>query len=392
MKKLWILTIILVFGFIANSCGGEDEKITTTYFTVTFEYDNGSINITQEVAEGEKIIKPTNPIKTWNISGLYEGSYNTIPEYIFNGWFNGNEQWNFNTPIIEDILLKAKWTPPVMNVISLAGIDDILTETVNYIKTNVFDDGYTLLLDINLNTGTQQFGIWTQNHISRLTMLGIGEPRTITHINNNYDEVLFYLQNINLTLGNNIILSGGNSYIDIISLNGNSNLTMLEGSKIINCQLISIWIRDNNDTFTMNGGEFVNTEDDISGIGVVYLNGGGVVNISSNASIFLSGDAKIDTLFLSKNSVVNIDSSWNGFINEINISIMIFNYTNETLEELYSYWDDRVIIKGYTLDISNFTLGNFYIYNKEEYYQQPINETHKLELNNGNNIIKLIKK
>ena len=62
-------------------------------YTVTFSTDGAETK--QNVAEGEKAVKPADPTK--------EG-------YTFAGWFNGESAFDFETAITENITLTAKWT------------------------------------------------------------------------------------------------------------------------------------------------------------------------------------------------------------------------------------------------------------------------------------------
>ena len=86
MKILKIL-FVFIFCLILMSCGKE--------YTVTFDTDGGTIIESVKVKKGEKIAKPSDPIK--------EG-------YKFNGWYFNDEEWSFIGYIVtDDMELKAKW-------------------------------------------------------------------------------------------------------------------------------------------------------------------------------------------------------------------------------------------------------------------------------------------
>lgn len=82
--------------------GGEEAMLEQ--FTVTF-ISGGETDIKpQTVKKGEKIVKPADPEKT---------------NYVFNGWFSGETEWNFETMTVsENVTLTAKWsaefTPPYL--------------------------------------------------------------------------------------------------------------------------------------------------------------------------------------------------------------------------------------------------------------------------------------
>lgn len=63
-------------------------------YTVTFDSDGGSDVAPAIVKYGEKVTKPTDPVKT---------------DFIFSGWYNSETEFNFDTAISSDLTLKAKW-------------------------------------------------------------------------------------------------------------------------------------------------------------------------------------------------------------------------------------------------------------------------------------------
>lgn len=64
-------------------------------YTVKFDSDGGSDVAPAIVEYGKTVTKPTDPVK--------DG-------FIFSGWFNGENEFNFGTPIKANLTLKAKWT------------------------------------------------------------------------------------------------------------------------------------------------------------------------------------------------------------------------------------------------------------------------------------------
>ena len=79
-------------GTMAMALIGGETSVPT--YTVTFDYDGGSAVAAQNVESGKTASKPTDPIK--------EG-------YTFRGWYLGETEYNFETPVSGDITLKAKW-------------------------------------------------------------------------------------------------------------------------------------------------------------------------------------------------------------------------------------------------------------------------------------------
>lgn len=62
---------------------------------VNFNLDGGTGTTLQKVLRGQKLAEPTKPYKS---------------AYTFDGWYNGEQKYNFNTPVFNEITLTAKWT------------------------------------------------------------------------------------------------------------------------------------------------------------------------------------------------------------------------------------------------------------------------------------------
>lgn len=72
------------------------EKLPQENFTVTFNSNGGSAVNKQTVADGSKAAAPKNPAKKG---------------YTFEGWYNGNAKYNFNSDVVTgNLTLTAKWT------------------------------------------------------------------------------------------------------------------------------------------------------------------------------------------------------------------------------------------------------------------------------------------
>ena len=77
------------------------------YYTVTFQADNGTADVTETVGEGELASQPADPAK--------EGSGY---KYEFIGWYNGDTVYDFNTPVEVDLTLTAKYRVTKLLVLS----------------------------------------------------------------------------------------------------------------------------------------------------------------------------------------------------------------------------------------------------------------------------------
>lgn len=61
---------------------------------VNFNLDGGTGTTLQKVLRGQKLAEPTKPYKS---------------AYTFDGWYNGEQKYDFDTPVFSEITLTAKW-------------------------------------------------------------------------------------------------------------------------------------------------------------------------------------------------------------------------------------------------------------------------------------------
>ena len=94
-KKLTkIAGVITLLACIWGGVSCEQNLPEEKTYTVKFDSDGGSEVAAVEVKDGEKVTKPADPTK--------DG-------YTFKGWFNGDKEYAFETAVISNITLKAKW-------------------------------------------------------------------------------------------------------------------------------------------------------------------------------------------------------------------------------------------------------------------------------------------
>ena len=70
------------------------EEIQVLYYLVTFDTDGGSYIASQEIEENKTVTRPADPVK----SG-----------YKFLGWYLDDTEYDFESKVVEDIILTAKW-------------------------------------------------------------------------------------------------------------------------------------------------------------------------------------------------------------------------------------------------------------------------------------------
>ena len=95
MKRPYKITCYILGSIIAVLTGTLILYLQKT-FTVTFDTKGGTIYQAVEVRPNSEVMQPEDPIM--------EG-------YVFDGWYIGTTEqvFDFNTKIIEDITITAKW-------------------------------------------------------------------------------------------------------------------------------------------------------------------------------------------------------------------------------------------------------------------------------------------
>lgn len=107
---LAVIMSVLVAGGIFIACGdnnsGNKEPLTPdvpnsfVYYTVSFDSLGGTVTESQKVEAGKTAKKPKDPVK----------SAEARKEYVFIGWYFGEDLWDFeNTAVTADLTLTARY-------------------------------------------------------------------------------------------------------------------------------------------------------------------------------------------------------------------------------------------------------------------------------------------
>ena len=115
-----------------NGNGGVRVDLYAQWKPITFTVSFGDDAPAQSVDYGKTVVKPADPKK--------EG-------YTFVGWFNGDKEYDFNTPVIADITLTAKYE---VTKYTVSFSDDVESQEVEHGKTAVKPadpkkEGYTFV-------------------------------------------------------------------------------------------------------------------------------------------------------------------------------------------------------------------------------------------------------
>ena len=93
MKRTFIVVMmVLLAAMVFVSCDNRTKG--PALHKVTFNADNGSDSEVKEVKDGEKVAKPEDPVRKG---------------YTFQGWYDGEEVFDFETAVKKDYTLTARW-------------------------------------------------------------------------------------------------------------------------------------------------------------------------------------------------------------------------------------------------------------------------------------------
>ena len=123
IKVISYISFLIIICILFSACSKK--------YTVSFDTDDGKSITTIELEEGELVTAPEDPIRIG---------------YVFNGWFLGEEKYDFDSEVIEDITLVAKWTAIKPTAISIAAssrqviVEGTITLTVRPEPANACSD------------------------------------------------------------------------------------------------------------------------------------------------------------------------------------------------------------------------------------------------------------
>jgi uncharacterized repeat protein (TIGR02543 family) len=123
-----------------------DRIMVPSMHTVTFVAEDEETAV--EVMQGLKVARPADPYKE---------------DYTFIGWFVGEEKFDFDTPVVSELTLTARWEKTITSI----RINAIAIETVRRGETKQFT--------VTLNEGASDAGIvWTTANSALATVADDG--------------------------------------------------------------------------------------------------------------------------------------------------------------------------------------------------------------------------
>lgn len=228
------------------------EAIT---YTVNFDTDGGNEIESQTISYNGKVTKPTDPVKV---------------DYIFAGWFIGEDEYDFNTVVTSDLTLTAKWvdTSLSIEVIEINYnssyrtwkdiYDNLLADAIIFKNSSGEVISLTLGVDYEIIAISDNERDWTTYPNS--LMVGNTYIATINMINQNY-----HLINTDVQFKYKTVKIGEEWFTieDALSESGTSKTLILAGNETnyVETTFTSFSNIYNSKEFTLNGGTLVVSAD-----------------------------------------------------------------------------------------------------------------------------------
>ena len=268
--------------FVEVSCHHTSHQSGTVWlstavntYEVTFDTDGGTPATipAQTVVSNSKATKPADPTKD---------------SYMFDGWYNGDTEFDFDTPITADTNLKAKWSVPVASVTS-NGTTTNYTDFGTAVSKWTNGSTLTLLADVQANStitvsGTRTldlngYGITKSNqgrlfNVDGNLTINDSNPTRSTH-KYTVDETGLAVLNENGTQSfQGGYITGGHGYTT-------SGEYGWGGFAIVD-----LGHKNQNYSLTINGGTIIGNKTDLGGGGVVRVNSNGIFTMNGGAIIY----------------------------------------------------------------------------------------------------------
>lgn len=182
MKKLKLLLVMFIGLFLISGCGKNE-------FTVSFK--DGETIVSSVVVKKEELVeKPQDLIK--------EG-------YDFIGWFLDGKEYNFQTPVTSDLILVAKWDLKTLKVVFTADTETTVNVKYNEKVTKPTDPtkvGYEFmgwydgdnLFDFNTPI-TKDITLTAKFSVTQVSVKFIVDEKVVETVKVNYNEAISNITN-----------------------------------------------------------------------------------------------------------------------------------------------------------------------------------------------------
>ncbi len=197
-------------------------------YKVTFDSDGGSTVKVQTIEKGKTAKKPTDPTKTG---------------HTFKGWFVGETEYAFATPVTADITIKAKWEAQKFTVtFDSDGGSTVPAQEVEYGSkaskpANPTKDGYTFKewqlsgkaysFDTKVTKAITLKAVWTKEAAKTYTFkvkkVDDYSPDRIIEVYENGTKINF----TKITLNGNPLCTGSNPAVNVYDIDGVNKVTVV---------------------------------------------------------------------------------------------------------------------------------------------------------------------
>ena len=180
-KTLAVLMMLLLLAMLIVSCEADGPVI----HKVTFDSGNGNEAKVESVIDGEKTVKPADPVKTG---------------YTFLGWYDGDTPFDFETSVKQDYSLTAKWQIQTFTVSFDAngGEGNYEFQAIDYgakvDTTKVSDPTRTGHTFLGWFDGSEKFDIYNTPITGNITLTAKWDYKVTFDSDNGEAPVYFYIE------------------------------------------------------------------------------------------------------------------------------------------------------------------------------------------------------
>ena len=178
-----------------------------TYYTVTFDSRGGTAVASQQVLDGNPVLRPEVPVR--------EG-------YFLNGWYTDEtateNEWNFDTDrVMEDITLYAGWTSEESLESTASLVYELNEEGDGYTVTDFTGEETQLIIPAEYNglpvTAVQ--GQYGTGAFARTSITSVVIPDSILEIGQNTFNNCTELVTVTISAGSSLTTIGNNAFYPV---------------------------------------------------------------------------------------------------------------------------------------------------------------------------------
>jgi len=311
-----------------------EDDFYSLYHTITIEYNNGDNKGTQSVYHGAKIIKPpADPQRAG---------------YGFAGWYTDDDffinKWDFDTLVIHDVTLYAKWLPE-----------------------NHIDVGYDPVSDYGPKLAIGGVPVTQGTEIVIWRDVTDGRDKVTLNVLNAEDfdtgSVGWFYGTTKIGEGTELTLNSSNPVYNILGMRALTVEAKIEGSPYSTLIYFSV-LKELNVTFFPNNGEPIQEIHPNYGDKITEPSGFSAVAVTRTAGLYLDSAAGADTDYVLDGWYLG-ETKWNFNTNVVHGDITLTaKWKSSNMVDLASTSGTTLIEKAFTyVNIAvNAALGSYTLY------------------------------